>query len=60
MRFKEEEMTTGEERTISVMDLSQMTSIRKEDVISTLQVCHSLPFVCRSESQTIKRLEGDK
>ncbi|VDO76517.1 unnamed protein product [Heligmosomoides polygyrus] len=37
MRFKEEEMTTGEERTISVMDLSQMTSIRKEDVISTLQ-----------------------
>ncbi|VDO09640.1 unnamed protein product [Haemonchus placei] len=37
MRFKEEEMVTGEERVISVMDLSQMTSIRKEDVISTLQ-----------------------
>ncbi|KAK6749406.1 hypothetical protein RB195_001799 [Necator americanus] len=37
MRFKEEEITAGEERAISVMDLSQMTSIRKEDVISTLQ-----------------------
>ncbi|KIH69078.1 MOZ/SAS family protein [Ancylostoma duodenale] len=37
MRFKEEEITVGEERAISVMDLSQMTSIRKEDVISTLQ-----------------------
>ncbi|KAK6050974.1 MOZ/SAS family protein [Cooperia oncophora] len=37
MRFKEEEMSSGEERAISVMDLSQMTSIRKEDVISTLQ-----------------------
>ncbi|VDM72199.1 unnamed protein product [Strongylus vulgaris] len=38
MRFKEEEVAGGEERAISVMDLSQMTSIRKEDVISTLQV----------------------
>ncbi|KHJ78911.1 MOZ/SAS family protein, partial [Oesophagostomum dentatum] len=37
MRFKEEEVASGEERAISVMDLSQMTSIRKEDVISTLQ-----------------------
>ncbi|VDM53935.1 unnamed protein product [Angiostrongylus costaricensis] len=37
MRFKEEEIASGEERAISVMDLSQMTSIRKEDVISTLQ-----------------------
>ncbi|KHJ75029.1 hypothetical protein OESDEN_25355 [Oesophagostomum dentatum] len=43
MRFKEEEVASGEERAISVMDLSQMTSIRKEDVISTLQVIYEFP-----------------
>ncbi|CAI4228428.1 unnamed protein product [Auanema sp. JU1783] len=36
MKFKEEQKV-GEENALSVLDLSQLTSIRKEDVISTLQ-----------------------